>query len=206
MKLDFSYKPDITKDYLLKYNTEEAYMEYYLGVKVSKKLICNPLRKDKNPTASFFRNSKGELIFHDFNGSFYGNFISVVMTKYACKYHQALDIIAKDFGLLEGRNNYHSVIQSSTSFVKTNEPADIRIEIKDFSEDELKWWGKQGVSLELLNKYKVYSCRTIFLNGNIQTIKTKDNFIFGYYGGTMKGKELWRIYYPKRKEYRFLTN
>lgn len=206
MELDFSYKPDITKDYLLKYNTEEAYMEYYLGVKVSKKLICNPLRKDKNPTASFFRNSKGELIFHDFNGSFYGNFISVVMTKYACKYHQALDIIAKDFGLLKGQNNYHSVIQSSTSFVKTNEPADIRVEIKDFSEDELKWWGKQGVSLELLNKYKVYSCRTVFLNGNIQTIKTKDNFIFGYYGGTMQGKELWRIYYPKRKEYRFLTN
>ena len=45
MELDFSYKPDITKDYLLKYNTEEAYMEYYLGVKVSKKLICNPLRR-----------------------------------------------------------------------------------------------------------------------------------------------------------------
>ena len=61
MELDFSYKPDITKDYLLKYNTEEAYMEYYLGVKVSKKLICNPLRKDKNPTASFFRTLKENL-------------------------------------------------------------------------------------------------------------------------------------------------
>lgn len=68
------------------------------------------------------------------------------MTKYVCKYHQALDIIAKDFGLLEGQNNYHSVIQSSTSFVKTNEPADIRVEIKDFSEDELNG----GVSKEFL--------------------------------------------------------
>lgn len=38
MELDFSYKPDITKDYLLKYNTEEAYMEYYLGSKSFKKI------------------------------------------------------------------------------------------------------------------------------------------------------------------------
>ena len=206
MALDFTFQPDITKDYLLKYNTEETYMEYYLGVKVSKKLICNPLRKDKHPTASFFRNSKDELIFHDFNGTFYGNFISVVMTKYNCTYHQALKIIAQDFGLIDKCSNYQPVKQSSTTFVKTTEPADIRVEVQEFSKKELKWWSQYGITLELLKKYKVFSCRTIFLNGNIQTIKTKDNLIFGYYGGKMKNKELWRIYYPKQKNYRFLTN
>ena len=30
--------------------------------------------------------------------------------------------------------------------------------------------------------------------------------IFGYYGGRLKNLELWRIYFPKRTEKRFLTN
>ena len=204
--MKFNLTPNITKDYLLKYNTEETYMEYYLGVKVTKKLICNPLRQDKHPTASFFRNSKGELIFHDFNGTLYANFVGVVMAKYSCTYHQALSAIAKDFHLLDGTNNFKTVVQSSTTFSKIDEPSDIRIETKEFSKEELEWWNQYGITLELLNKYKVFSCKTVFLNGNIQTIKTKDNLIFGYYGGKMNGKELWRVYYPKRKEYRFLTN
>lgn len=30
--------------------------------------------------------------------------------------------------------------------------------------------------------------------------------IYGYYGGKKEGVELWRIYFPKRKSYRFLSN
>ena len=99
MKLDFTLEPKITKSYLLSHYSEETFMEYYLGVKVKKGLFCSPLRRDNNPTCSFYRNKSGELIFHDFSGAFYGNFVSVVMQKYGCNYHQALKIIAEDFGL-----------------------------------------------------------------------------------------------------------
>ena len=99
MNLDFTLEPKITKSYLLSHYSEETYMEYYLGIKVAKGLFCSPLRKDNTPTCSFYKNKSGELIFKDFSGSFYGNFINVVMEKYHVSYFKALKIIAEDFNL-----------------------------------------------------------------------------------------------------------
>ena len=72
-------EPKLTKEYLLSKNSEETYMRTYLGVSVTKKLIVSPLRNDKKPTASFYRNKNNELIFHDFGTGFHANFIGVVM-------------------------------------------------------------------------------------------------------------------------------
>ena len=102
MKLNFEFEQDITKEFLLSKYSEETYMTHYLGIPVKKGLFKSPLRGDKTPTCSFFRNKSGELIFKDFSGAFYGNFINVVMTKYQCNYHKALKIIATDFGLVKG--------------------------------------------------------------------------------------------------------
>ena len=45
-------------------------------------------------------NSDIRLIFKDFRGDFYGNFVEVVKFKYNLSYHKALAIIANDFGIL----------------------------------------------------------------------------------------------------------
>jgi hypothetical protein len=98
---NFYIEPKITKDFLLSYNKEETYMSFYLGIPIKKGLFCSPLRKDNTPTCSFYRNKNGDLIFKDFNGSFYGNFISVVMYKYGLQYNDALRTIANDFNLIK---------------------------------------------------------------------------------------------------------
>jgi hypothetical protein len=207
MILDFTFEPKITKSYLLSKYSEETYMEYYLGLKVAKGLFCSPLRKDNTPTCSFYKNKSGELIFKDFNGSFYGNFINVVMEKFHVNYHQALKIIAEDFGL----SNKHvdreiQPIKPSTTVFKDEGPADIRIEVKDFTITEIQWWGSYGITPDILKKYNVYSCQNVFLNGDLFKTEYKDNFMFGYYGGKKDKLELWRIYFPKQSTYRFLTN
>lgn len=208
MALNFTIEPKITKDYLLSQYSEETYMQYYLGVEVKKGLFCSPLRKDNNPTCSFYRNSSGELIFKDFNGSFYGNFISVVMTKYSVNYHQALKIIANDFGIIKRKNiqKHEGVIQVSTPKLNTSGHAKIQVEIKDFTKAELDWWNQYGITPQILKKYHVYSCKTVFLNGNISNTYDGKTLMFGYYGGMMQGNELWRIYFPGRHTFRFLTN
>ena len=207
MILDFTFEPKITKSYLLSKYSEETYMEYYLGIKVAKGLFCSPLRKDNTPTCSFYKNKSGELIFKDFNGSFYGNFVNVVMEKFHVNYHQALKIIAEDFGL----SNKHvdreiQLIKPSTTVFRDEGPADIRIEVKDFTIAELQWWISYGITPDILKKYNVYSCQNIFLNGDLFKTEYKDNFMFGYYGGKKDKLELWRIYFPKQSTYRFLTN
>ena len=203
--MNFTFEPKITKGYLLSKYSEETYMEYYLGIKVKKGLFRSPLRKDNTPTCSFYRNKSGELIFHDFSGDFYGNFINVVMRKYNVSYYKAIDIIAEDFGFTNNTSTTHIAIQESQSKIKKSDPANIRIEIKDFNKKELSWWKEYGITKEILNKFHVYSCKNVFLNGELVNTNN-NNLIFGYYGGKKDKLELWRIYFPGRTTYRFLTN
>ena len=205
MELKFDFEPRITKEYLLSKHSEEIYMTYYLGIPVKKGLFKSPLRRDKSPTCSFYRNKSGELIFKDFNGSFYGNFVAVVMYKYGLSYYKALNQIAIDFGLINGQPAKVKKIPTVEKFIDTG-TSDIRVEIKEYSKKELDWWKSFGVMPSTLNKYKVFSCKNIFLNGNLFITSSKDSLMFGYYEGKKDGIEYWRIYFPKRTTYRFLSN
>lgn len=201
--MNFVLQPQITKSFLLSKYSEETYMTHYLGISIKKGLFRNPLRRDNKVTCSFYRNKSNELIFHDFATGQCLNFISVVMIKYNVKYYEALHIIAEDFGFTKSSNK-HLVIKEYKGKFKNEGSAKIQVEIKDYTESELQWWNNYGITLDILHKYHVYSCKNIFLNGNLFTNNSK--LTFGYYGGKMDNLELWRIYYSQRKEYRFLTN
>ena len=115
--LDFKIAPKITKDLLLSKFSEETIFCYYLGINsISKKLIRNTTRDDKNPTCGFYRNSSGTLILHDFATGEYFNCFSYVMKVYHCDYHKALDIIASDFGLINYDNKPVPTIRHVPTF------------------------------------------------------------------------------------------
>lgn len=209
MKLEF--EPTITKQYLLDRASQETYLEYYLGIPVKKGLFKSPLRTDNNPTCSFYRNRSGDIILKDFSGAFYGNFISVVMYKYNLTYYRALRQIATDFGYIHSpkyKKNPKPVTVSTSEFKESKE-ANIQVEIQEYSKEELDWWMQFGITEEILKKFRVFSCKTIFLNGNFFTSSTKNYPIFGYYRGKNENEtELWRIYFPfhKKNEFKFLSN
>lgn len=206
MKLE--YETAITKKLLLEKYSQETYMEYYLGIPVKKGLVRSPLREDNSPTCSFYKNTSGDLMFKDFSGHFHGNFISVVMYKYGCTYPMALKIIANDFGIVKHpklKRNSKPVEPSQTTF-KDDGPARIQVEIQDFTDEELEWWMQYGITKPILRKFSVYSCKSVFLNGNYFTGSTKKQRIYGYYRGKRNDLELWRIYFPGRKSYKFLSN
>lgn len=205
--MKFEFEPTITKAYLLERATQETYLEYYLGIPVKKGLFRSPLRDDKSPTCAFYKNVQGDIIFKDFNGSFSGNFISVVMYKYNCSYYTALRIIANDFGYIKHSRltkNTKPIKISTTTFEDTG-GANIQIEAKDFDAHELDWWNQYGITKEILKKFKVYSCKTVFLNGRIFTHSSFSKPIYGYYRGKTD-VELWRIYFPRNRDLRFLSN
>lgn len=196
----------ITKEFLLSKNSEETYMSTYLGIPVQKGLQVSPLRSDHRPTASFYRNSKGDLIFHDFGNGFHGNFISVVMYIYKCDFVTALRIIAKDFGYIKSTEKPTKKIVISNTVFKEKKETSIQVERKPFSEKELQWWKSFGITESTLKKFNIYSCKNVFLNSNYFTTSTETNPIYGYYGGKKDNIELWRIYFPRKKSYRFISN
>lgn len=200
---------DVTKDLLLRHHSQETYLEHYLGIPVRKGLFKSPLRDDNTPTASFFKGKSGDIVFHDFSGDFAGDFIDVVRHQNNCSYYIALKIIAQDFGIIEGESQgvIKKPIEVSKRTFKYSDFAEIRVELKSYNKDEIKWWSERGVSYKTLLKYRIYSVKSVYLNGNYFTTYGSNNYIFGYYGGrNSNGKELWRIYFPFRDSFRFLSN
>ena len=207
-KLDIA--PKITKELLLSKNSQETYFEHYLGVPVKKGLFRSPtnIRSDTNPTCSFYKDSKGNLKYKDFAGPTF-DFVGCVMYIFQCNYYNALRIIAHDFGIIEIKDipknppkmEYTRVILTQTTKSR------IEVEIKDFSKKELDWWSSFGISLSTLQKFKVFSIKSVFLNGNYFTTSSESSPIYGYYGGVNSdGDELWRLYMPTKRNYRFLSN
>lgn len=210
MEFKLEVTPKITKEFLFTEIGQEKIMEHYLGVPVKKGLFVCPssIRKDTKPTCAFYKNNKGNLIFKDFAG-ISGDATVVVMTIFQCSYYQALRIIANDFGLLSYTKMEVNPpkIQYSGNVLEETKSANIQIEIKEFSKKELEWWKGFGISLETLKKFKVYSAKSVFLNGQYFTSSSDRSPIYGYYGGkNSNGIELWRIYMPTKTKYRFLSN
>lgn len=209
--MELQFKQRLTKQYLLDRASQETYLEYYLGIPVKKGIFKSPLREDNSPTCSFYKNASGDIILKDFSGQFYGNFINVVMYKYGLTYAQAIKMIANDFGYIKHptyKKNPKPITISETCYEPPKESI-IQVEIQEFSKEELEWWIQFGITEEILRKFKVFSCKTIFLDGNFFMESSRRCPIFGYYRGkNADGFELWRIYFPKHRknELRFLSN
>ena len=199
--MNFSFQQEITKELLLEHNNEETYMAYYLGIPIKKGLFVSPLRVDHKPTCSFYRGR--QLYFKDFATGECLSFENVVMKKYGCNYHEALKIIATDFGIIDGSKPKIVPIQP---IFKKEKKTIIQIEAKSFTKEELEWWEQFGITKNILTKYRVYSCKTVFLNGLIEYIYDSKCPSYGYYFGNEEGRELWKIYYPYRKNFRFIGN
>lgn len=202
--------PRITKEILLNRNTQEQYFEHYLGIHVKKGLFCSPpiIRKDGKPTCSFYKNSKGELIYKDFAGPTF-NFVGCVMYIFNCNYYKALRIIANDFEIIDSPKIERNLpkIQYSGYILKETSKARIQVELQEFSAKEVLWWNGFGIGYTTLKKYKVFSIKTVFLNGNYFMSSEEKSPIFGYYGGeNSDDDELWRLYMPTKRSYRFMSN
>jgi hypothetical protein len=206
--MDFSFQPKITKELILSRFSEEQLMEYYLHIPVKKGLFRSPLRRDKQPTCSFYRNKSGTLIFKDFATGQHLNVFDVVQSIFRCDYFEALRIIANDFGIVRD-NALHKnpgKINLNPIKIKDKEISKIQIEIQEFTDNELKWWGRYGITRDILRRFDVYSCKHVFLNDQLFAASQQHCPIFGYYGKKYQGLELWRCYFPKRTSFRFITN
>lgn len=206
--MDFSFQPKITKELILSRFSEEQLMEYYLHIPVKKGLFRSPLRRDKQPTCSFYRNKSGTLIFKDFATGQHLNIFDVVQSIFKCNYFESLRIIANDFGIVRD-NALHKnpgKINLNPIKIKDKEISKIQIEVQEFTDSELKWWGRYGISKDILKRFDVYSCKHVFLNDQLFAESQQHCPIFGYYGKKYQGLELWRCYFPKRTSFRFITN
>lgn len=198
----------ITKEWVLDKVSEEHIFSYYFGDHIqSGKLYRSKLRSDKNPTCSFYKNRNKQVKYHDFATGDNFDCFQYVMKLYGQTFHQALMQIVNDFNLDPlNQSNKSQPVQKYTVQVEERRETLIQIKPKAFSEQELKWWKGFGITEKTLKKYKVFSCDSIFLNGDYFSSSSPRVPIYGYYCGKKNGQELWRIYFPSKRSFRFLSN
>lgn len=204
-----SLKPKITKDFILSKVNQESIMHHYTRADVnSKKLFLSPLRNDNHITCSFYKSKSGILYLHDFATNEHLDCWNIVMRMFNCNYYEALDIIAKDFNLIEGEHKQISNFKIIPE-LKESESAKIQVQIKDYTEKELEWWNQFGISKKTLKKYHVFSIQHVFLNGELKFTSSEQCPIYGYYFGKDKnGDEKWKCYFPHNRDkgIRFINN
>lgn len=203
-----SLEPEITKEFIFsKGINQESIMQYYTGIDVtSKKLHLSPFRNDHKVTCALYTSKSNILYLHDFATNEHINCFQVVMKKFGVNYYEALKIIAQDFGLIKSENTVKEV-PLIVKPLKPTETARIQVQIKDYTDIELKWWKSFGITKKLLKKYHIYSLQYVFLNGELKFTSTEKSPIYGYYFGKDKnGIEKWKCYFPLKTEYRFLNN
>lgn len=203
-------KPKITKDFILSKINQETIIQRYTGLNVnSKKLALSPFRSDHKVTVSIYKSKSGILYIHDFATNENINCFEAVMRLYNVSYYEALSIIARDFGLIEGTLQFSKSGIKFIPEIKETTTSKIQCQIKEFTKEELEWWKSYGINKKLLKKYHVFSVQHVFLNGVLKFTSSDKNPIYGYYFGKDKNKEeKWKIYFPnnKNKGIRFINN
>ena len=208
LNLDLSQTIEInlSKDYILSKIQEEEIWTHY-GVPAKKGLFCSKLRQDRHPTCSLFRTKNGKLVMKDFGSNWCGDCFAYVSALYNISFNQTLRTIANDFGLIKSNLEKHSAqCKYNGEKIEESKEAIIQVEVRDYQQYELDWWAKYGITENTLKKFRVFSCKNVFLNSNLFHIETDKQLVFGYYGGIKEGTEQWRIYFPGRKKFKFISN
>ncbi len=192
----YKFLPDITKEYVFSVIPQEAIFEKYLGVKVqTKKHFVNPLRKDTRVTCKF-KYYGGDLIFTDFSGWFSGNCINFVKFLFNLSYNKALNKILEDFS-----NESFSFGYSIPSINKEVEKQNIKVIKRNFNKFDASYWKGFFISSTTLNYFNVAAVKNVVLNDKVIYNYNKSDPAYSYLFN-----EGYKIYFPFRREYRFISN
>lgn len=204
--LTIEIPPKLSKELIEDRVGQETLMSTYYGVPIKRGLFKATHRKDSSPTVGYYWNNKGRLIVKDFGSDFCGDWISVLRYKFNCDFSTALRIAANDFGIIKSPKLVKNKVIHAKETLPESKQAIIQVEIRPFQDYELEWWGKFGITEKTLKKFKVFSCKNVWLNGNLFHLEKDKQLVFGYYGGIKDGVELWRIYFPGRRSFKFVSN
>ncbi len=202
-----TFKPQISREYILSRVSEEEIFEMY-GIPVVDYSFNSPLRKDRHPTCRFYRRRRdNRLVLRDFGGHFWGDCFDLVQLVTKKNFFHALNDIAVRFKLIEGTTNSLNLDRIPAAPVVVIKPVECEIRVKrmPWTDEHLNYWKQYGVSLKTLELYQVAPIEYAWLNGEaIFWYGKRKEIAFCYYFGGYD----YKLYFPTRQrgEMRFIHN
>lgn len=184
---------------------DQNIFEYYFEQEINlNRCYQSVLREDNNFSTGFYLSQHGHLVYNDFATGAKLDCVAFVAAKFGVTYYKAIDIIAVDFGLLEGVKSSNKVakIIKRTPLVKQERV--IKIIAIPYTAQHLEFWAKYGVIEAELKENDVFAVDEMSINDWVVP-KADNNIRFAYLAkGTEKS--YLKIYSPYDKEWKWVSS
>jgi hypothetical protein len=198
MLLKFDNVPEsLSKDWIISKIPEEAIFNFY-GLTVQDGKFCSPLRADNRPTCNFYRDNNNVLMYRDWATNHHFDAIGFVKWKYGISYGQALSRIYNDMI----NHNPGKPGQGTTVHIVKKKASEIRIKRRPFNQSDIYYWQQFGISTQVLDIFNVSAIQRAWVNNEPVYLYNQSDVCYAYRFGAFK----YKLYFPMRKEYRFLSS
>lgn len=203
-------KEYLTTASILSRITEEEIFRKYIkyNFKIGK-IFNSPLRKDKHPSFNIFKNIHKKLLYKDFGDGTSGDCFYFIQYKYDISFIKALKLIDRDFclGLSNTTINIRRPVtkhlneQENNSVKKEDVVSVINIIKQPYTFTDYKYWDPYGVDFKQLKRFKIHSCKDVFLNNKRIFTYSKNNPVYAY-----QSNKQYKIYRPLASTYKWISN
>lgn len=198
---------EVNKSNIFKFVSPADIYLFYLPKLKFNKIFSSPLRIDKSPSFIIYDKS---YYFKDFGTGEQGDCFTFIKELYNINYNEALKQIIYDMNLSEYFDvDYTKIISTKKGKVEklidnksNNTKATISVKIRDFNEDDKKYWNKYGISLKTLQRGNVFAISHFFLNKQL-FIAEKYAYV---YIENKDNKITYKIYQPYSKNKKWLNS
>lgn len=188
------------KDIVEKIGDENIYKRYFGDFDFTT-TYNSPFREDSRPSAGFFMNGEGRIVFNDYGVDGKLNSIEFVQKVFGINYYQAISKIAADFGLSGEKIDEFEPLKT---VVKPKKQAVIELIVGKFAEEHLKYWEQYHISPKELEENFVYYAKGLKINSKDYPLPD-DNLRFAYIINHGE-KRYAKIYSPCSKEGKWFGN
>lgn len=193
----------VTAEYILSKVDEAQIFSYYFGYFELKKLYPSKLRRDRRPSTGFFVSTKtGSLLYKDFATNQVVNCFMFVAHLFNISYIDALNMIAKDFGLIDGipiKAEAQTVLQNVNFDKEIKSQTLIQVMPSSWTAAHREYWKQYHIDIERLIKNKVMPVKKLFINkAEVKTDELCFAYLVRYCDEEGKYHEYLKIYQPLR--------
>lgn len=196
------------KDLIFEKVSQEQIFRFYYPYDFKLNHLClSAFVKERNPSMIIGTKSQdGDIIFKCFNSHHKGDCIVFVKELFNLDYREALEKIAKDFGILEMDNTrYESIIKQLpiSKITKKKTAPDIVVATRSFNNEELSYWNDYYQDEEDLKREHIFAPKKIWINKAPLILKSTELTFCYYYPEIDK----WKLYKPfAPKDRKWFTN
>lgn len=204
--LEDAYTNITLDDIFLKISEYELWKYYCPNFEKFEQPFKSVFYNDNNADCWIFKGNNNKLKYKDFGTGEHYTILEYIQRRYNCNFKECITIIANDFNLSRSKiiiNNKTRLLNFEESVSRNKARIDILSQPFNFT--DFTFWNKYKIPLDLLQKYNIYSCKSVYLirDNRITTYNsTKNNPIYAYRFNDDEDYS-YKIYFPCTSDIRY---